>query len=92
MASLRKRGKQYHAVYCVGGKERRRSLETTSYQVAKERLRNLDASIARGTHDDDLTNEHARRDTGGRPPLCALCCVPSISPICLSIRTSMRSI
>jgi len=44
MAGLIKRGKTYHAVYYVGGKERRRSLETTSYQVAKERLRNLETS------------------------------------------------
>ena len=54
MASLRKRGKQYYASYYVGGKEHRRSLETKSYQVAKERLRNLEASLARGTFDDDL--------------------------------------
>jgi len=54
MASLRKRGKQYYASYYVGGKENRRSLETSSYQVAKERLRNLEASLARGTLDYDL--------------------------------------
>lgn len=54
MASLRKRGKKYYASYYVGGKEHRQALETTSYQVAKERLRNLEASLARGTLDDDL--------------------------------------
>lgn len=54
MASLRKRKKIYYASYYVGGEEQRRSLETKSYQVAKERLRNLEASLARGTLDDDL--------------------------------------
>ncbi len=54
MASLRKRGKMYYASYYAGGKEHRRSLETKSYQVAKERLRNLESSLARGTLDDDL--------------------------------------
>jgi len=54
MASLRKRKKIYYASYYVGGKEQRRSLETKSFQVAKERLRNLEASLARGTLDDDL--------------------------------------
>ena len=54
MAGLIKRGKKYYAVYQVAGKERRRALETTSYQVAKERLRNLEASLAGGTLDSDL--------------------------------------
>ncbi len=54
MAGLIKRGKTYHAVYYVGGKERRRSLETKSYQVAKERLRNLETSLAAGILDTQL--------------------------------------
>jgi hypothetical protein len=51
MASLRKRGKMYYASYYVAGRERRRSLETTSYQLAKERLRNLEHVL--GTEDPD---------------------------------------
>ncbi|MFP4501232.1 MAG: hypothetical protein ACLFTT_09565 [Candidatus Hydrogenedentota bacterium] len=54
MAGLIKRGKHYHAVYYVGGRERRQSLETTSYQVAKERLRNLEASLAKGDAESQL--------------------------------------
>ena len=54
MASLRKRGKKYYASYYVGGKEHRRALETTSHQVAKERLRHLEASLSRGTLESDL--------------------------------------
>jgi integrase len=48
MAGLLKRGKVYYAVYRVGTKERRRSLETTSYQVAREKLRKLESSLAQG--------------------------------------------
>jgi len=54
MASLRKRGKIYYASYYVGGHERRRSLETTSYQIARERLRNLEASLALSEVDSQL--------------------------------------
>jgi hypothetical protein len=54
MASLRKRGKIYYASYYAGGKEQRRSLETASYHVARERIRNLEGARARGTLDDDL--------------------------------------
>ena len=53
MASLRKRGKQYYASYYIEGRERRTSLDTTSYQVARERLRKLESSIARGAVDED---------------------------------------
>jgi integrase len=54
MASLRKRGKVYYASYYAGGKECRKSLETTSRQVAKERLRNFESAVARGALDDVL--------------------------------------
>jgi len=33
MAGLLKRGKIYHATYRLGGRERRKSLETDSYRV-----------------------------------------------------------
>lgn len=46
MASLRRRGKRYYANYYEGGKERRKSLDTASYQVAKGRLRNLEVALA----------------------------------------------
>lgn len=51
MAGLIKRGKNYYAVYYVGGKERRRALETDVYQIAKERLRKLEADLVRGGED-----------------------------------------
>jgi len=54
MAGLIKRGNTYHAIYYLGGEERRRSLETSSYQVAKERLRQLEASLAVGDPDSQL--------------------------------------
>ena len=48
MASLRRRGKKYYAQYYVGQRQRRVSLETTSLQVAKEKLRQLESSLACG--------------------------------------------
>ena len=49
MASLRKRGRVYYASYYVGGREYRHSLETTSYQLAKERLRELETALGTGS-------------------------------------------
>lgn len=54
MASLRKRGSKYYASYYAAGKEVRRSLDTSSYQVAKERLRNLESVLSHGPLDDVL--------------------------------------
>jgi integrase len=47
MASLIKRGNTYYAQYSKGGKIRRRSLETTNLQVAKEKVRQLESALAR---------------------------------------------
>ena len=52
MAGLVKRNKTYYAVYRVAGQERRRSLETGSYQIAKERLRRIESSLAQGGGDE----------------------------------------
>jgi hypothetical protein len=49
MASLKKRGKIYYAQYYVGGKERRKSLETENLQIAKAKLRKLEDSLQRGS-------------------------------------------
>jgi len=49
MACLRKRGKTYYAQYNLGGQQKRVSLHTTSLQVAKEKLRQIESSIVRGT-------------------------------------------
>jgi integrase len=57
MSSLRKRGKVYYASCYVNGKERRTSLETSSRQVAKERLRNFETAVARGALDDVLPTQ-----------------------------------
>ena len=51
MASLKKRGKTYYVQYYVGGKAKRRSLETASLQIAKEKLRQFESAQFRG---DDL--------------------------------------
>ncbi|MCP4375253.1 MAG: hypothetical protein GY794_03615, partial [bacterium] len=48
MASLKKRGKKYYAQYYVGSKQRRICLQTESYQVAREKLRKLESSLAQG--------------------------------------------
>ena len=54
MASLKKRGKKYYASYYVNGTEQRKALDTENYQVARERLRNLDSAQSRGVLDDTL--------------------------------------
>ena len=48
MASLKKRGTIYYAQYYVGNRQRRTCLRTESYQVAKEKLRQLESAQARG--------------------------------------------
>jgi len=49
MACLKKRGKTYYAQYYVGSRQRRVSLHTTSLQVAKEKIRQIESAQARGT-------------------------------------------
>lgn len=51
MASLKKRGKAYYAQYYVNGQQKRVNLETTSLQIAKEKLREIESALFR---DDDL--------------------------------------
>ncbi len=51
MASLKKRGKQYYAQYYAGGRQRRVNLKTASRQVAKEKIRQIESSQARGRSD-----------------------------------------
>ena len=48
MASLKRRGKTYYAQYYVGSKQKRICLRTESYQVAREKIRKLESSLARG--------------------------------------------
>lgn len=48
MASLKKRGDQYYAQYYVGGKQKRVNLDTTSLQIAKDKVRQIESSFHRG--------------------------------------------
>ena len=48
MASLTKRGKVYYVRYWAGKKQRRVCLHTKSYAVAKEKVREIESSMARG--------------------------------------------
>jgi hypothetical protein len=48
MASLIKRGNTYSAQYMVGKKTKRITLETSSLQLAKDKLRTLESSLFRG--------------------------------------------
>lgn len=47
MASLIKRGKVYYALYYIGGRQKRISLETSSLQIAKEKKRQLESALLR---------------------------------------------
>jgi hypothetical protein len=49
MASLKQRGDTYyHQFYLLGKKQRRINLDTNSYQIAKEKLRQFESAQARG--------------------------------------------
>lgn len=48
MASLKKRGGRYYVQYYVGKLQKRVSLDTDSLQIAKEKLRKLETSLASG--------------------------------------------
>ena len=48
MAGLYKRGKNYYAMYYVGGSKKRVSLNTRSLQVAKEKVRQIESAQMRG--------------------------------------------
>ena len=52
MAFLSKRRSVYYIRYCIGGERRRLSTGTSSYQLAKEKLRQCEAMLATG---DDST-------------------------------------
>jgi integrase len=47
MASLLKRGKKYYAQYYVNGKQKRVNLDTTSLQLAKEKIRQIESAQLR---------------------------------------------
>jgi len=48
MASLVKRKKNYYLQYYVGMSLKRKSLRTTNYQIAKEKLRQFESAQLRG--------------------------------------------
>ena len=49
MASLKKRGTTYYAQYYLGGQQKRVCLGTESLQIAKEKIRQIESALARGT-------------------------------------------
>lgn len=48
MAGLYKNGKYYYVMYYVGGKKKRISLKTTSFQIAKHKKQMVEQELARG--------------------------------------------
>lgn len=48
MASLRKRSGIYYIQFYLGGKQRRESLDTNNFQIAKEKLRQFESAQVRG--------------------------------------------
>lgn len=50
MASLYKRNKTYWVKFYVGKKRKERSLRTDSYQVAREKIRQLESELAQGNN------------------------------------------
>ena len=49
MASLKKRGKTFYAQYYVGSRQVRKCLRTTTLQVAKEKLRQIESAQLYGS-------------------------------------------
>ena len=49
MASIWKRGKTYYARYYVGGRQKAICLGTSSYPIAKEKLRQLESKLCPGS-------------------------------------------
>jgi hypothetical protein len=47
MASLKKRGNKYYLQYYIGGVQHRKSLGTSSLQIAKERKRQFESAMLR---------------------------------------------
>ena len=47
MASLKRRGKIYYAQYYAGNKQKRVCLETTSLQIAKDKIRQIESALVR---------------------------------------------
>jgi len=50
MAWLVKLGKVYYGYYYVNGQKKRKSLQTKSLQIAKEKIRQIESSLAQGEH------------------------------------------
>ena len=57
MASLTKRGRVYYARYWLGQKQRQVCLHTRSYPMAKEKLRQLESSLAQGSSELPLPSK-----------------------------------
>ena len=64
MASLKKRNGVWYAQWYVGTKQRRTSLKTDSFQLAKEKLRQIESKLAQGA-DNPLPS---RTPIGASPP------------------------
>ncbi len=47
MASLKRRGKIYYAQYYAGNKQKRVNLETSSLQLAKDKIRQIESALVR---------------------------------------------
>ena len=61
MASLKKRGKFYYAQYYVGGRQKRVSLDTSSLQIAREKIRQLESARFKGEPNPLPTRTDASR-------------------------------
>jgi len=72
VASLKKRSGVYYAQWYVGPKQKRISPDTESYQLAKEKLRQLESSLAR----EQVRTADLVANPGCYPTAAALALVP----------------
>ena len=104
MASLKQRGKVFYAQYYVGKSQKRISLQTTSLQIAKEKLRQIESSLYRDdglglptrTHLDKILNAYVNHIRAVKTPKSAQTDVyylrEAFGPVCPALEVTSRNV
>lgn len=102
MASLKRRGKTYYLRYYLAGKQREKSLDTNSYQVARELQRQYESAEAQGTQNPlpttsklaDVLQAYTEHVRASKPPKSAQTDIyylrEAFGPICEGLQITSR--